>query len=217
MPYPTRSYKLSFLFQLFGTDEVASFDVKLGPATNILLPNLTNDDVHAAHDACQDLLTATAAYRAQYSRFVAVKGALLDFNGDYEGDPVIYPSEGANAGSYGFINPTSTVVCSLRSGSGLGKGNYGRFYLPYSGLPGLGEPRMNTDQQATFLGAYEAFVEELNGYFGALSPATVVRIMGQSGLTGTNKAVAEIGVGRVIDTQRRRRNRLEEAYTFLAV
>lgn len=217
MPFPTRSYRLSFLFAIAGTEEVASFDVKLGPATNIALPALTEDDVTAAQDAAQDLLTATAASRASYSRFVAVKGAVLNFDGEYEGDPVVVPASSPNAGSYGFVDPTTTVVCSLRSGTGIGKGNYGRFYLPYSGTTGLGEPRMNTGQRDTFLVAFQSFIEELNGYFGAEVPGTVVRIMGQSGVTGTNKPVAQVGCGLVLDTQRRRRNRLEEAYVFLDV
>lgn len=85
----------------------------------------------------------------------------------------------------------------------------GRFYLPPLGALVLEGGRINAAATSNLDTAFTAFFDEMNT--GGLQP--VVR--NRSGHIST--PVTEARVGDVIDTQRRRRNKLSETYTVIAV
>lgn len=109
------------------------------------------------------------------------------------------------------LPPQVSYVISLRSGLVLGEANHGRMYAP----PPTWAPGQNggiaTDQQVTY--ARTAAKTMINALTARLTPSIPgIRpcIMSTVG-SGTTKSVSKLGVGRVLDTQRRRRNGLVEA------
>jgi len=102
----------------------------------------------------------------------------------------------------------STVV-SLYA-NGLGKGRRGRIYLPPQGF-GVGRDGLlsQTHQNATGQ-AVGTFLNALINNT-RLSTAARLVVIGKTGSVGTVRGVDHVLVGRVIDTQRRRRRSLDEA------
>lgn len=111
--------------------------------------------------------------------------------------------------------PQSALCVTLYSGSSFGDANYGRFYLPWNQQeinPAtgriIGAPAIAT-AAATFVGA-------VNTWADSVQDDLHVVIMSQKG-AGATKRAAQVWVGDVMDTQRRRRNRLDESYSQVAV
>ena len=141
-----------------------------------------------------------------------IKVALVGTDGKYKHDPQDY------WGSTGFGNistthsgPQDSVVISLWSGSSLGKGNYGRFYLPWSGVT-IDKPTGKI--VSTLLPTLAAaWVTGLKGVRDSLSTNMAEQLqLTIMGTHGQAKVVTHIKVGDVMDTQRRRRNGLRETY-----
>lgn len=213
MPYSVPFWRITNLMHINGTDETAAFgvDVTGAPIQLGLEPTLAfaEDFVNAA----QDLLEATKSARADYSRLDGVKVARIGTDGHYTGDAVIAPATDAKAGTFAGMPPQISVVCTLFSGTSLGKGNYGRFYLPYSGYTEVGTPYMSTTLTNLFLSAFQDYIQDIEAN---VPSGTGVTIMSQAG-TGSAKDVSQVRCGRVIDTQRRRRSALDESYVSAAV
>lgn len=144
-----------------------------------------------------------------------LKLAYLDLDGTYLSDPPIQSDFGP------VIPPVTTslppqvsYVISLRSGNVLGDANYGRMYAPPpSWLVGQNNG-VATNAQAT--GARVAAKVMINGITSRLAnqvPGVAPCIMSRKGI-GTTKRITKIGVGVVLDTQRRRRTKLAEATTL---
>lgn len=104
-----------------------------------------------------------------------------------------------------------SMVVTLRA-DGLGKGRRGRIFLPPQGhqigIDGL----LTTGQVSTGLAAIETFLEACANATDLITDDHLV-IIGGTGVAGTIRRVTNFGVGRVIDTQRRRRRSLDESYT----
>lgn len=217
MAFPVPSYRLTALFAIQGTDETAAFDLSVARGVPGVLPDITADEAAGFHDAVQAFLTATGSGRAVYSRFTGVKVAKLGTNGRYAQDPVTYPSSNVNVGGLTAVAPQLSVCVSLRAAQSLGTGNRGRFFVPHSGGIEPNLYRMNTGQRDTFAVAGAELVRDVNNVMQDLDPGVRVAIMSQAGLAGSSKEVVAVRVGRVVDTQRRRRAQLEEEYVTEAV
>lgn len=138
------------------------------------------------------------------------KLALIGEDGDYAAEPAAYETTPINPPVTTQLPPQCAYVVSLRSGLSLGRANHGRFYVPTpTWAPGQ-NGGLATEVQAT--AARTAAKTMLRGVEADLQvQLTSIRlaIMSNLGL-GQTKLVQEIGVGRVVDTQRRRRNKLNE-------
>lgn len=153
------------------------------------------------------------------SKLAWAKVAAIGADGAYLTDPVFYndatPTTGYGSASR-LPNQISLGV-SLWSGQTLGKGNYGRMYWP--GLMASVETDGRWDaSMGTALGANISAM--LTAWAGEVSTVGVaagqLSIMTQ-GATPQNKSVEWVRIGRVPDTQRRRRNSLVESYVDTAV
>lgn len=147
------------------------------------------------------------------------KVAAVGTDGRYLSDAIVFndATPTAGVGTTGRLPNQVALGISLWSGQTLGKGNYGRMYFPSVMASVETDGRWDAGM-GTALGAnVEAM---LNAWEGELQTAAGVSdlqlsIMAQ-GATPQNKAVAWIRVGRVPDTQRRRRNALVESYVDTA-
>lgn len=221
MPYPSPFTRFSFMHLVNGTDEIAMTDLTVAaplPVSPNPVPSSAYDAIYdAISDAYVVLWSNGSHIRADYSRYVGLKVQDLDANGKYVSDAYTYAVTPV-AGNAGNVPAQCSTVISLRSGSALGKGNYGRMYLPHtmydtatnSPYPPAGRAQGNADAGAIFITTVNA---ALTGDYAGND----VRIMGQTGPAGTNKLVTQVAAGRVTDTQRRRRNKLTEDYAFAPV
>lgn len=218
MPFSKPQIRLSFLHDIVDTDEVAQFDISLARTDSggISIPISSTLQNIAGHYTTA--MTAAGLNRAEYSRFLGVKAAQLGTDGNYTADPAIYQLATPASGSAVGVPPQMTIAVSLQSGQSLGKGNYGRIYIPHV-LPAFssGTPYLASTRPGLVAAAFAAMVASINGEFSAITGTPRVTIMSQAGATPTAKPVTLVRCGRVMDTQRRRRNRLTENYVSATV
>jgi len=221
MAYDRQFIKITWGFLVASSDEIAdtSINYSSAPAWSGAVAAL--EEIGDTAGWGGDLITAMETFAsigsfnwANYSTVNSVKVAAIGTDGAYLTEPLVYENETPTPGGSTGTLPQSTVVLSLRSGFTLGQGNYGRMYIPHTRLtmatgtakssPTYTDPAAASG--ATFVNAVTAVVDDETT--ATLFPV----IMSQAGIT--SKGVTEVAVGDVTDTQRRRRNRLQEVYSF---
>jgi hypothetical protein len=86
-------------------------------------------------------------------------------------------------------------------------------YLPHCSVTRVtATPFMNGTNIGGVRTAAVAFLDGVNNIMNTGADPSLISIMSSKG-TGTTKGVTTVAVGNVLDTQRRRRNRLTENYT----
>jgi len=219
--YSGQFLKISWLFVITGTDEVADTSINYttapgwtGAAAALaeLQTAVVGPDIIGAYST---FMSSTGIQWADYSALVGVKIAAKSTSGLDLASPYVEDSTGGPAGTVGQVLPQSTVVLSLNSGLTFGKGNFGRMYLPHTKMSlSTGFPitsSVNRDQVAED-GAI--FINDVTDTINAATTAVLFpAIMSQVAPTPSGKGVTEVRVGGVNDTQRRRRNKLVEAYS----
>lgn len=223
MPYPKPFARISWLFAVQGTDEIAetSCHVSTLGAAPFDAPAFVAGLVAADGLALAGYMTAmldggggTQWNWADYSNFTAVKVADMTAAGIETAPPFIWNSPMPyDHGGGADINPQSTVVLSLRSGGTFGTANYGRMYIPHTSLQ-LASRSASAAPAATAACAAlgRTFIGSINARVAAHTAGAGVVNLSKVG-AGTIKGVAAVEVGSVVDTQRRRRNRIPEAYS----
>lgn len=190
--------------------------------TSVLVPGVpTEGQLGDLYDAFAAYLVLTANGIGEGVVLLWAKAAGLDLAGDYTTDPVIYEAGTPAAGitAVGGVPPQVAVAVTLWSGQTLGRANYGRYYLPWvcrSVSPSTGAMSGTANQEmadaaADFIGAANTLAADWSG-----TDDAVVSNMSAVG-AGTTKVVSSVRVGSVKDTQRRRRNRIVEAYATSGV
>lgn len=214
MAFNKPQIRVTFHHDVLGTDEVAVTGISLASDANLVPTMPTALQMEDIAQAYTDLLSATTLRRPTYSVFRYAKAAPLDISGHYTAEPVT-STEYNYAGTSGDIPPQNSVVLTLRSGQTLGKGNYGRMYIPHSTMAFVNNrPFSDPSVQEPIADAGAEFVGAINGIFGGFIVPSQVTIMGQGSLGPTSKPVTEVSVGRVVDTQRRRRAQISEEPVF---
>jgi len=169
-------------------------------------------------DLMADLWDPASALKiADYGNLVGVKLAAVGTDGHYLFGPRL-KAHSIISGAGTDVPPQVSAVLTLRSADTLssGRGNYGRMYLPYCQIPTGANARASTAQRDILAAAGAAFVGGVNDWFAA--NITGFQVSNMSDLSsGTTKAVTRVGAGRVNDTQRRRRNALNEELAYSAV
>ena len=161
------------------------------------------------------IFNGTGVNLGSYVSLNWIKFASLDDTGAYTTDPVevgkfpvAHGGVGTSAGG-----PQLAAVITFYSGSSIGNANYGRMYLPAWEATLTDEGHVVASQVTTLKTAAVNFVNGVNSWAAtALDTDARIRIMSKIG-SGTTKAVTEVWVGDVKDTQQRRRRQLHEVYT----
>ena len=201
------------LGELGSTDETWSFGLHWG-SPNIVWDQAKNDALRAAwattHANNELQVSSAAKFREVRTYNLGVDGKALDV-------PIISSGPGVSGGTSSNHHPwQNSLVISFRS-EGLGKGRRGRIYLPPSASaidPSNG--LISATLAAGVANAFRAFLVAARGIT-APEAGPLIAINGTTGAQGTLHLVDEIRVGRVIDTQRRRRRQLREEYHVLPV
>ena len=111
--------------------------------------------------------------------------------------------------------PQQTLCISLLTGAKRGLASRGRFYPPATVLSLSSAGTVSKPGVTLVATAARTLITNLNNW-----PGTDTPIGGQVvvlGGNGTTRPVTAVSVGNVMDTQRRRRNKLRESYTTLAL
>lgn len=150
-----------------------------------------------------------------------VKFNRIGLNGRYQDEEshenVFAPVQGANAGSRMYPNQVACVI-TLTTAVNRGPANKGRFYSP---LPSVAVDQTGViglvDAQNIAISA-KTFIEALSDVPGidVVSDPGVVVMSRKLGNPYTRR-VSGVKVGRVLDTQRRRRRSIPEAYEIQGV
>jgi len=220
MTYSGQFLKITFGFTVDGTDEIAdtSINYTTAPGWTGAVVALSEADTGYG-DALTFMSTMlTSIGWADYSTLRSLKIAPIGTDGQYLADASVFEDDTPTDGDQANIPPQSTVVLSLRSGFTLGGGNYGRMYLPHTS-PALetNTPYISASAATAIAGYGRTFVNDLTDWLNDQTTAVLFPAIMSNVGAGTGKGVTQVGVGRVIDTQRRRRNRLDDTATLVTL
>lgn len=144
------------------------------------------------------------------------KLALITEGGDYADEPASYETTPVNPPTTTQLPPQCAYVVSLRSGLSLGRANYGRFYVPVpTWAPGQNGGLATEAQAASARTAAKTMLKGVEADLQVVVSTMRLVIMSNLGF-GHTKLVSQLGVGRVVDTQRRRRNKLNEGTALVS-
>lgn len=140
-----------------------------------------------------------------------VKLNYIDPSGHYAEDTTFEKAmaniQGGGSSSVLVPNQVAYVV-SLTTGFSRGPAHRGRFYLPLPTFPLDTDNRIQVTNQTQAVTAANALVSALN----AVNPDYDVAVFSRKLGAPAHRLVTGVQVGRVLDTQRRRRNKVAEAY-----
>lgn len=204
MPYPAPHTYVTWFGDAFSGAE--EWQVGLRLAQPFTVP--TTAQLQALDAAFATLVGANVAFPTG-RRYLGLKVAPQDVNGRYPDgvDAVEYlrpvPVNGAGGTSY----PQIALVLSLRTARSRGYASNGRMYLPSAHPIVAGDGLISAANASNSAAGGAAFIGAVNDV--GLGVASVMSTVG----TGRVEAITGVRVGRVMDTQRRRRNQLPESYT----
>jgi hypothetical protein len=204
MPYAAPHGLLTILGDAFTSTEEWQTGIRL---TGTSPP--TEAQFEALDDAVATFLGTGAVSFPVGRRFLGFKWAPQTVDGRYpEGaDSVewfrLSPLSGTGAGGY----PQIAVVLSLRTARPRGYASNGRMYVPCSQAIGSSDGRISAATALGIATAGATLIAAINDV--GLGQAAVMSAVG----AGRTEPITGVRVGRVMDTQRRRRNQLAEEYT----
>lgn len=224
MAFPTNYVKMTWGGTLAAGQDIWSCGLYLDAGLGIIDPI---DEAQWA--AIGELLpTYAAAVRQLHTdsdtripsgaRLEWLKLAYLDVDGSYkaEAQEYIYPSPVGGGGGTAYI-PQVACVVTLVSEKYKDPGKYNRFYLPAANTSTAGVYKMTAAETAGVAASAAAFIEALEQVYsgetdgvswaGSISPVVASKSYNQI------MPVVSLRVGDVLDTQRRRRNKVYENYT----
>lgn len=179
--------------------------------------------VDAVRDAWATIWTTAARGISDAYTFNQVKAAVLGTDGKY--DPAIapvisYPNTALVGGSTGNpLPPQCSLVATLVAGSGKGLAGKGRMYIPGVRIGVDGGGKLSESYTSGMATALAGFFNTINSAGGA--PGRVINASEGTRVlvvpNPKNLLVNGVRVGNVYDTQRRRRNALDEQYQHAVV
>lgn len=229
MAFLQESLKLDWLFRTVGGVEQADTGLRItgsSPSFSAAsaLTALTTGNLTTLFTAMESLKTTIIAPAPPANvtttcgtQLHAIKASARGVDDTYLGDAMVY--QPATAVTWGNIvnatPPQSSVAVTLWSGFTLGGGNYGRMYIPYTCLSIGSDGNGSLASQTTMLNASKTFLDAVNAVFASgFGTGAAISILSNSVATPGSRKVTKVRVGRVTDTQRRRRRNLPESPTL---
>ena len=210
----TQSFiKLTYGGSVAGED-VWSNSFNLETALADSAPQLFDDlDPNDFHTAANTFYRQSNLGLAAYNTFDYIKLALIGEDGKQIGEPKIkYFTGSINGNGPSSMAPQNSIVVTLGTGVPRGAGSKGRIYLPAGFADVTGSTgKLSTAACESIRDKTIVWIKSINaqtaltGYPAAVSVISTAR-------PGLNLVVDRVSVGNLVDTQRRRRNKLTEIY-----
>jgi hypothetical protein len=228
--YSVGNYDRNFFLLTWGGtlpgNEIWSCSLKLADADSlavaqnavlesIQIPEYTNDFiapiVKAFHTDSSAGISSQCMLTYCKITHMGVQGKALEPFSTHISEHVFTPTAGGWGGAI-YPNQTALAV-TLTTAYSRGPAHAGRFYLPLPawnlGLDG----RLTDVSAASTAASASAFIKNLSDMPGVDVPASPgVVVMSRKAGGAVTRKVTGVSVGRVLDTQRRRRNKLDEGY-----
>lgn len=218
--------KVTWVFQVGTTDEIAvtglNYSLQAGTtfSATVALGEIVTATQGAALAARMGTLLGSANMKwGNYSFLTGVRFAAVGTDGLELAPAKFHTVPGStHTGNDGDVIPQSSIVLSLRSNQFGPGANYGRMFLPHTSWAlGIASPRAEAADVSAFANAAETFIEGCEADLNAVV-TEILDTMIISQITGrASRGVSAIALGDIVDTQRRRRNRLPEIYTFRTI
>lgn len=219
MAYPYDFIKFTFGGQLAGNNEIWTCGFHIGKA---------NSDVGAGQFLALEaelpaLGALVRAYVADTTMRIPsgasvqwIKLALIGKDGKYIREPLEYilPTAGSGGNPQGYVPQASTVV-TLVSAKFKDPGKYNRFYLPAASPSGTGSYRLTAQQIADMSARSAQFLGDVHEAIYHEADTLTIKAVSQN--VSQYYDVVYARVGDVLDTQRRRRNKIAENYSDTAI
>lgn len=225
MAFPDNHVRITYLHQIFGTEEVAETAVNIhtgGGTSAVDFVDVCRADATKQSGMNSQYTTFLGANAnsigfAAYGRVVGNKVAAIGTDGKYLSDPSVWVNGSPYGGGKSGVPAQCSVVLSLRTGSNFGLANKGRLYIPYT-MPNLSGSTalMSTTIAQQIADAADAWFTQLNTTVDLIVSGARLAIYSSKG-AGDWNLPSSVRVGTVIDTQRRRRNRLGETYASAVI
>lgn len=207
MPFPNAHLRVSWFGDGWAQQEEWSTGLRLDSTA------MPSDAQMQALDAAFGALFTNPNLAITSSvRYLGLKVAPQDVNGRYPADAQskeflrATPLQTNGAGGL----PQATLAATLTTATPRGLANEGRMYLPATVIQPAADGRVSTGIAEDYMEAVITFINAVNDVgvglvtvFSAGTPKTPV---------GAKREVTGVRVGRVVDTQRRRRNSIAELY-----
>lgn len=216
--YPFQHRLLTF-HGTFGTSvETWQFGLRMGAETGDSEP--TQGMVDAAFTAAKSWYSAASTaggYFPTSDSITFAKLAVVNPDGKYPSDfvPLVSTGAAATGGFSGAVifPPQIACVATLRTDVPRGYANSGRVYLPRTGIALQTDSTITTANATNIATLFAGFIRDLNNIAGLGR----VLVLSKVQPAGGSHAVTRVEVGRVLDTQRRRRRAIPEARSGVAV
>lgn len=202
--YAAPHSKIDFLGDAWGAVEEWQTGLRVA-GTNVP----TDQQLEDLDAAFNTFITDDAVSLPAGCRYIGVKWSPIGTDGRYppSGESRTFFRTTPSQGVFGTGYPQIALVLSLRTARLRGYASNGRMYIPSSLGIEAATGRITTSQAGGVADVGAALISAINDV--GLGTVTVMSEVG----SGINAPVTGVRVGRVMDTQRRRRNQLSEEYT----
>jgi hypothetical protein len=211
MPFPNAHLRVTWFGDGWASQEEWSTGLRIN---GIAMPSAAQlDSLDAAFAA---LFSNPNIVTTRAVRYLGVKVAPQDVNGLYGASGVAKeklratPLATTNAGGL----PQATMVATLTTATPRGLANEGRMYLPATTLVPADDGRIVAGIAESYRDAVVTFINAVDAV--GLGPVSVFSKGTPKTPGGAVRDVTGVRLGRVVDTQRRRRNRIPEMYVSAA-
>jgi hypothetical protein len=209
MPFPRQHLLISPIGDCYNAVEEWTFTLRVD---RVALPTTAEMDALVA--AYTTYMSAANSAISTYHRLLGLKVAPIGQDGLYPPASAAVerilaaPVAGSSLGN--AMIPQQTQAVSLQTALSRGRGSRGRFYPPPQNVS------VGTDGR-TALAMAQSRADAAKTLINSIQTALAAPVVVGSELAVTLRAVTQVEVGRVVDTQRRRRGALAEEWQTAAV
>lgn len=198
--------------------ETWSFGLRFKPGatgTEGQLGDLDESQLNGLRQAGEVLFLTSGTMISNAAFFDEIRHYTIGIDGKAEGEVQIARMGTPVPGQVGTPRPPWQNALAVTLDSGYpAKGRFGRFYLPCPAVTVDNTGLIDLVQAQGIQTAVTTFLDSVSNFPG-LDIGWGLAVAGQTG-QGTLREVQEVRVGRVVDTQRRRRRQVDEAYLSAA-
>jgi hypothetical protein len=207
VPFPRAHQRITWFGDAWQQQEEWSTGLRVDGTVPPTLAQLQAlDDAFSTHIMSSGFMSISTPVR-----YVGLKVAPQDVNGLYgDGQAKEFLRPSVQTGVPGIGLPQATVVATLTTDTPRGLANEGRMYLPSTSNLPASDGRLSGQ---TVVGIRDAVIAFINAVDAVGIGSVSVFSKGTPMLpNGVARDVTGVRIGRVVDTQRRRRNSIPELY-----